>query len=128
MNYASSGCRIFTLYTLPSTFDLYHRPFKCVITQPNVPENLPALYNEGNTCTSVSASINFNSTRLARPLRVDLGVCLRFVTPAGRGELACGSGSNAFAAPCGRLSTCEARASDEFGSAEAREIRSFLAL
>jgi hypothetical protein len=122
MNYASSGSRIFTLYILPPTFDLYHRPLKCVIIQPNVPRNLPALYNEGNIWDSVgrnvSSSININSTRLARPLILDLGVCLRFVTPAGWGKPACGSGSDEFAS--------EARVSDEFGYAEARELRSFL--
>jgi hypothetical protein len=126
MNYASSGSRIFTLYILPSTSDLYHRPLKCDITQPNVPSNLPALYNEGNTCTSVSSSINLNSIRLARPLILDLGVCFRFVTPPGRSEPACESGSDEFAAPCGRLSTDEARASDEFDAAKVREVRSFL--
>jgi hypothetical protein len=52
-DYVSAGSKIFTLYILPSTLDLYHHPLKYVITQPNVPRNLPALYNEGNTFTSV---------------------------------------------------------------------------
>jgi hypothetical protein len=126
MNQASSASRIFTLYILPSTSDLYHRPLKCVITQPNVPRNLPALYNDGNTCTSASSSINYNSTCIAHPLILDFGVCFRLVTPAWRSEPACGSGCDEFAAPSGRLSTGEARASDAFSSIEVRNVRSFL--